>query len=221
MGLGKVVDFELRFSQLQRPGQVMDVHAGKLSPAPCSEERIALGQEAFDAALHTRLAQAPIARAKMRRPLAEHPIAAVMNHALCGELHLHPSPVVRQPKEEARGGDGKGIGGVERKEVHTWLIRMALAHVGAQIQFREAVRTRNPRKASQANLIHPEGHHTHPGGAVEGIHRQRFGEQVRQLTGRQRPVRKQKIVPALRHHPRRLRKGPGTVLGRREDVVHA
>ncbi len=221
MGLRQVVHLEVRLGQFQRPGQMVDLQA-RDSPAPVrGKQRIAIRQEAFQATLQARLPQTPIARPEACRPPGQQSLTAVAEFPFAGRLDLHAGPVVRQPKEHPRRADRKRVRRVQRKKVDPRLTCLPVPHIGPQVELRETARTRNGRQPSEAYVIHPERHHTHPGRPVKNVDRQALGNQVRQFSSGKGPVSKQQIAPSLGHHPGGLRQWPGTMLGRGQDFVHA
>src|SRR5207249_4144002 len=68
------------------------------------------------------------------------------------------------------------------------------------------------------DVRHPERHHSDPRLAVREIERQTCGQPAAQQLRVHRPVRKQQIVPALRHQPRRLRYRPRSMRDLVEDA---
>src|SRR6185437_8245453 len=197
----------------------MDVHPldGVLA---AREQRVPLGQEGFEAAFGAGLAQAAVACLEAGRTPCEQTLAGIPDVALVAMVHLHVRPVVRQVEENTRGGDGEGVRGIQRKKVHAGLVCMPVADVRAQVELGELPRAGNLREGPHADLVHPERNDADPGGAVEGVDHQAFRQQMRQIHGRNGPVRKQQVVPALGHDPRRLWHGPRTMFGGRQDPIH-
>ena len=184
MRLRQIVHLEVRLRQLQRPGQMVNIDPRNVAALRRCEQRVAFGQEALQSAFDARFAQAAVVRAQTCPRPAQHPLAPVMEGAILVRVHLHSRPVIGQVKKHPRYRHRERIRRIQREKINTCLIGVPLANVGSEIQFREAIRPGHRWEPAHFDPVHPEGNHANPCRAVEGVHGQRFGQQMRQLGSR-------------------------------------
>src|SRR5690348_3217263 len=132
---------------------------------------------------------------------------------------LHCGVEIRQMKEFARCPYGGKVGGIEAEEVNAALA--SVGHVGSNIEFGETRKAGHGGTYAGANSAHPEGNDADPALAIKKIERQLRRDERANLRRSERPVRKQQVVPDLPHDPGSRSEGPGTIVDRMEEGMHA
>src|ERR1041385_5906350 len=122
-------------------------------------------------------------------------------------------------KEFARCPDGSMIGCIEAEEVNPGLA--TIGHVGAHVKFGETRKAGQRGNHPGANSAHPERNDADPALAIKKIERQLRRDERANLRRSERPVREQQVVPDLPHDPASRSDGPGTMVDRMEEGMHA
>lgn len=119
VGGGELVDADLGFGRLERPGQVMDV-AYEGTACVRGEEAVAFGEEVFEGSRRAGLhgfASGTVAGFEADVVAGEEAFTAVVDGGVGVGVVAHASEEVGQVKESASSEDGEEAGGVEREEV--------------------------------------------------------------------------------------------------------
>jgi hypothetical protein len=203
------VDADCGACALQRPRRVMDVHSVRATAVAAFVQAVAFRQEIFERALRGGEGRADwlIGRLEARGFIVVAD-ARVFHHPT-GRPDRHGGGMVGQAQERARRGGGDAAAGIEAEETDAGLVLDA--HVGADVQFGKLRHPRQRRHAAWGDVGHAERHDANPRFAVEFVEGECRGNLRAQQVGRYAPVRKQQVVPRLRHHPGAVRHRPGPV----------
>jgi hypothetical protein len=79
----------------------------------------------------------------------------------------------------------------------------------------------NRGQPARPHSAHPKGHNAHPALAIERLQSKLWRNQGPQRFECDRPMRKQQVMPHLRHHPRSLRQRPRAVSQTIKGWMHA
>jgi hypothetical protein len=109
---------------------------------------------------------------------------------------------------------GEGIRGVETEKPDTG--PTIEFYVEPQVQLRKSREIREIWQGPAHDTLHSERDDSDPGGAVELLNFERWGDKRLQLRGGNRPVGKQQVAPRLPPRPFGIRDCPGTMINSRE-----
>jgi hypothetical protein len=119
--------------------------------------------------------------------------------------------------ERPRRLHGKCTRRVETEEEDAGPI--ADAYVGAYVQLGELRHPRQRRNSARHHVGHVERHHAHPRLAIEEIELERSRDFRAQVCRVHAPMRKEQVVPGLRHQPWPRRDGPRPMSYFVEDAI--
>src|SRR5262249_14975610 len=89
---------------------------------------------------------------------------------------------------------------IQRQEIDAGSAGL-VADIGAQVQLWKAAGKWNRRQAAHLDTVHPERDYPDPCGPVKRVELQAVGDQACDCRGRNRPMRKKEVIPALSDHP--------------------
>lgn len=171
----QVIVNDFYFGGFERPRKMVDV-ADENLVLERGEEAVALGEEVPERAGCSgtgRAAEATIPCFETDACACEETSACVVGDAARNRLAMHAGVEVGKMEEGSCSDDGKRAGGFERKEVDAVQATASRTDVGAKVEFREAAcagdRDGLLAGDSGTDAIHPEGHDSNPGIAVERV----------------------------------------------------
>src|SRR5579859_1982001 len=173
-----------------------------------------VGEKSFVRELNGR--DGPIGGAKLSVAVAA--FREIKNPTLLS-YQLHCGIKIRKMKEFPRCPYGGKVGCIEAEEVNPGLA--SVGHVGSNVEFGETRKAGQGGNHAGANSAHPEGNDADPALAIKKIERQLRRDERANLRRSERPVRKQQVVPDLPHDPGSRSDGPGTMVVRMEEGMHA
>ena len=203
----QLIHANLRFGSLQRPRKMMNMPHQHL-PSVRSKQTVSLRQKMFQRAVDTRrrnLTQSAIVRFKPDALPRQQPSASVLDRPIRRNLSPHAGWKIWQMKQRPRPRDSKRTRCIERKKIHPAQPCNPRSYIRPQIQLAKLPCARNgdaslPQRTCP-HPIHPERNNTHPRRSVEAVHFKPRRQQPRYRLCRNRPMRKQQIVPTLCHPP--------------------
>ncbi len=148
---------------------------------------------------------------------AMRPLALVMNPTipLCA---AHSCSKIRQVKPRPRDGDSQRVTRVQAEKPHARL--STASHIGSDVQFGKCGEPWHRRRRAQPHAGHAKRNYREPGAPFKGVDLQLGRKKRAQYCGVDRPVRKEQVVPALRHHPRPTGQRPGPERDFLQDCAH-
>ena len=192
------------------------------SPAPVSRvQAVPFGQEILQgsAARGKNLANGAIpTRQQSGRRAAMRPLTLVLNPSICFYA-THSGSKIRQVKPRARNGDRQRVACVQTEKPHAGF--SVARHIGANVQFRKSGEPWQHRRNAQAHAGHSKRNYREPGLPPKCVDLQSLGKKRAQGFRINRPVRKEQVVPHLRHHPWSSGQSPWPVCDFAQDNVHA
>jgi len=139
---------------------------------------------------------------------AMRPLTAVLNPAFLVRAG-HSRPKIGQVKPCPRDGDGQRVPRVQTEKPHAGL--SAARHICSDIQLRESREPRQRRCPAQTDASHAKWNDCQPGLPFKCVDLQLRRKKRTECGNVDRPVRKEQVMPALRHHPRSCGKRPRPV----------
>jgi hypothetical protein len=140
-----------------------------------------------------------------------------MNRVSVG-LQPHTRQEIRQMKPRPRHLHRNAISRVQAEKPHPRL--SFRIHIGPHIQLWKCRQTRQCRRPTQSHARHPKRHNADPRSTVERIELQTARYQLSHFFRGHRPMRKQQIVPVLRHDPWLFGQCPWPVLYKFQRSMH-
>jgi len=136
--LSQAVALDFRLGLFERPGNVVNVCAHRLSGPVLSEETIAFSQEVFKCAVFAfyqlaRWAQPSVSGLEDHLLFAKKPPAVERKLPLRSLFEPHLRPIVRQVIEGPCHRYCKQVACVQREEIHTACPRFGVDHIRAQV----------------------------------------------------------------------------------------
>jgi len=122
-------------------------------------------------------------------------------------------------KPRPRDGHSQGVTRVQAEKPHARF--SAVRYISTDIQFGKCREPWHRRRPAQPYTGHAKWNYGEPGKPFEGIDLQLRRKKRAQYCGGDRPMRKEQVMPALRHHPRTRRQRPQTVGNILQDRLHA
>lgn len=226
---GKVIDPNLSFGRLERPGQMVDV-TNEHAASKGSEEAVAFRQEVFEAAGLARCSgnarrHAAVGRVESRAEAAEETPTLILDTVLRLSA-LHGSKEIRQMKDCSCAKNSQRACAIQREEEDSSESTSRRANVGAEVQLREGTGIGNGdgplaitlKGKAVLNLIHPEGDDSYPCETVVEVKLKICRDEWSQRRDSNRPVCEEEIVPALTHPPGAGGQWSGLIVRRSEHV---
>ena len=201
-------DFGLRI--LQRPGRVMNLAPVYLRFVH-GVEAVPLGQPVLQSSRLAELDRSDGAIAPVEVSGCVAP-RGIIDNLISKGFRLHVREKVREMVESPGRAHRQPAAGIEAEEVDSRLT--AVRDVGAYVEFGKAEDASNRRHSAGAYATHPEWRDAYPALSLKEIERELRGDQRPHRFGRDWPMREEKVVPALRHHPRAGRQRPWAVYKR-------
>ncbi len=202
---------QLCFRSLQRPRCVMNFAGNDLPFVICRIETVALGQKMIERPRGRRkyFASSPVPSTHYSASRTTVRTCALILDPSISFLARHSRAKIRQVKPRSRDCHGDGVPGIQAEEPYS---RLAIDHdVRPHVQFRKRREPRQRGRSAQPHTGHAERHNSQPCLPFVSIDLQFRGNMPSQRRLFHAPVRKEQIVPTLRHDPSAVGQRPRPV----------